>query len=119
MGYLVSYAWAVYPDEESICLDKLLFRNFLKHTMNLLFHPFLPGQEFFGTHIKVMLAWEASVVINTMRTFPEICGGNGGGEWGSGKHLLVLRNLGIQNKIAIASSWANFICPISRFIPQT
>lgn len=36
-----------------------------------------------------------------------------------GKLLLVLRNLEIQSKIVIAYSWANFICHISHFIPQT
>lgn len=35
VGYLVPYAWAVYPEEENICSYKLLFKNFLKHTVNL------------------------------------------------------------------------------------
>lgn len=56
---LVSCAWAVYPHEESICSDKLVFRKFPKHTVNVFigFILFFLGKNYLEHILKSCWHW--------------------------------------------------------------
>lgn len=44
--------WAIYPGEQTVCLDKLICKNFLKQTEKsfIAFNAYFSGQEFYGAN---------------------------------------------------------------------
>ena len=55
MSHPLSRAWPVYPDERSVCSDKLVFRKFPKHTVNVFtgFIVFFLGKNFLEYMLKL------------------------------------------------------------------